>query len=171
VAGKTSRQALNSFLAPLQRALSCVTDAVLYCRLAPGARLDGTATLLPQTRLKAVTETFYLSVTLYFRFIEGTGAPGPYRVTTTAYYYSLFDSDEREIIAYHWHPHGDIAFPHLHICAGARIGRADLRDAHIPTGRIALEDLLRMAITEFGVVPRRDDWREALAQTQAASEQ
>ncbi|SPF43243.1 hypothetical protein SBA4_3010004 [Candidatus Sulfopaludibacter sp. SbA4] len=83
-----------------------------------------------------------------------------------AYYYSLLDAAEKGIIAYHWHPHGNVAFPHLHIGSGARVGRVDLRNAHIPTGRIAMENLLRMVITEFGVAPRRGDWPDVLAQSQ-----
>jgi hypothetical protein len=114
--------------------------------------------------LKAAADTFYLTVALHFRITEETGTRRGYRVTTTAYYYALLDAGEKEIIAYHWHPHGDVAFPHLHICSGAKVGRVEMRNAHIPTGRIALEDLLRMTITEFGVVTRRDDWPEILGQ-------
>jgi hypothetical protein len=124
----------------------------------------GAATLFPRIRLKAIAETFYLTVAMHFLVMEEASARGPYRVTTTAYYYSLLDAAEKEIIAYHWHPHSDVAFPHLHICSGARVGRVDLRNAHIPRGRIALEDLLRMVITEFGVTPRRRDWPDVLAQ-------
>lgn len=170
MAGKTAREAVDRFLAPLQRALSCVTNAVLQCKLPAKPSLHSAATLFPQIRLKAATETFYLTVALHFLVIDEASARGRYRVKTTAYYYSLLDAGEKEIIAYHWHPHSDVAFPHLHICSGARVGRVDLRNAHIPTGRVALEDFLRMAITEFGVTPRRDDWLDVLAQAQAAYE-
>jgi hypothetical protein len=40
------------------------------------------------------------------------------------------------------------------------MGRPELINAHFPTGRIALEDVLRLAITEFGVRPPRSDWAE-----------
>lgn len=41
--------------------------------------------------------------------------------------------------------------------------------AHLPTGRIAVEEFLRIAITEFGAHPRRDGWEEILERTQAAT--
>lgn len=170
MAGKTPRQAVDQFLTPLQRALSCITDAVLQCRVPTRASVHGAANLAPLTRLKAGAETFHLTVELHFRIVEDAGPRGPYRLTTIKYSYSLLDADEKEILAYHWHPDGDVAFPHLHIGCGARAARIELHKAHIPTGRIALEDLLRMAINEFGIEPRRDDWRDVLAKTQAAYE-
>lgn len=133
--------------------------------------LSGAAALPPQTRIKATAENFHLTAAVRFRVTEEAGTRDPYRVTTTAYYYSLLDAAEKEIIAYHWHPHGNVTFPHLHICSGARVGRADLRNAHIPTGRVSMADLLRMVITEFGVAPRRADWADVLAQSQTAYEQ
>jgi hypothetical protein len=45
---------------------------------------------------------------------------------------------------------------------GSGVGREELQKAHIPTGRVELEDVLLLAIREFGVRPRRDDWEEIL---------
>lgn len=42
---------------------------------------------------------------------------------------------------------------------------------HIPTGRVSLEDVLRLAIAEFGVQGQRADWREVIGGTQAKFEQ
>jgi hypothetical protein len=36
---------------------------------------------------------------------------------------------------------------------------------HIPTGRVALEDVIRLAVEEFHVEPRRADWNEVLIRT------
>lgn len=58
----------------------------------------------------------------------------------------------------------------MHLGPGAEIGFAPLHRAHLPTGRIAIEDLLRIAITEFGARPRRTDWQEVLDQTQGGYE-
>jgi hypothetical protein len=33
---------------------------------------------------------------------------------------------------------------------------------HIPTGRVAFEEVVRLLITELRVEPNRDDWREIL---------
>jgi hypothetical protein len=78
--------------------------------------------------------------------------------------------DSREIIAFHRHPiqDGAAATPHVHI-GPAATGRdaaflpGRFHKTHIPTGNIALEDVIRMLITEFGVEPRRADWESVLA--------
>ncbi|SPF43244.1 hypothetical protein SBA4_3010005 [Candidatus Sulfopaludibacter sp. SbA4] len=67
--GKTPRRAVDSFLAPLQRALSCFTDSVLQCKL-PLAGLNGAAALPPQARIKATAEHLHLTAAVHFRVIE-----------------------------------------------------------------------------------------------------
>ena len=96
---------------------------------------------------------------------------------TAAYQYGVDDTNGREMFAYHWHPHVEgVAYPHLHISRGAVMQAFDavrlspsrnalqpqLADAHLPTRRIALEDVLRLLIEQFAVVPRRGDWDAAL---------
>jgi hypothetical protein len=84
-------------------------------------------------------------------------------VLTTGYLYQL-RAGERELLAYHWHPRGlsPHTDPHMHLGAAAELGFADLGTAHLPTGRIGLEHVLRLAIRDLGVEPRRGDWREVL---------
>ena len=53
-------------------------------------------------------------------------------------------------------------FPHMRLGAVFGAGREEFQKAPIPTDRVELEDVLLMAIREFGVRPRRDDWREIL---------
>ena len=60
--------------------------------------------------------------------------------------------------------------PHLHLGAGAEVGRRDLASAHLPTGLITLEDLFRLAITDLGVRPLRRDWSEILDRTRRSRE-
>lgn len=120
---------------------------------------------------------FGLSIIHVYRIVQPRER-GHWKVQTAAYQYALDDADEREIFAYHWHPHiEDVPYPHLHISRGA-VPRAiatgvelsltqnpllpQLADAHFPTRRIALEDMLRLLIEQFGVVPAREDWDEAL---------
>jgi hypothetical protein len=90
---------------------------------------------------------------------------------TTAYRYRLLDAREREILAYHWHPIGRsaVAYPHMHLSSrigsielGPGIGSVRLADMHLPTGPVALADVVRLLITEFSVVPRRSDWEAVL---------
>lgn len=106
-----------------------------------------------------------------YRLEEGKGERGPWKVSTLAYYHSLEDEDGREIVAYQWHPEqGSIDFPHLHIGTGVGASLGSVHKYHFPTGRVSLEDVLRLAIREFQVQPVRADWEEVLRETQAAYE-
>ncbi|CAA9563974.1 MAG: hypothetical protein AVDCRST_MAG73-3986 [uncultured Thermomicrobiales bacterium] len=48
----------------------------------------------------------------------------------------------------------------MHI--GGALGGIPFAKLHVPTGPIALQDILRFAIVELGVAPRRAGWREVL---------
>ncbi len=84
------------------------------------------------------------------------------------YAYSLDDADGREILAYHWDPRrsSHVRRPHLHLGAGARLGREDLLGSHLPTGFVAVQDLLLFAIRDLGVRPLRPDWESVLEQAE-----
>ena len=45
--------------------------------------------------------------------------------------------------------------------------RDELTRAHLPTGGVTLAAFLRMAIRDFGVEPRRDDWQNVLEHNEA----
>ncbi|HUG14572.1 MAG TPA: hypothetical protein VMM78_06090 [Thermomicrobiales bacterium] len=90
-------------------------------------------------------------------------------MSVTSYLYVLEFRNGTEIVAYHWHPESpsEAAEPHLHI--GSAAARADsavrpreLHKVHFPTGPVALEQVLRLAISEFGVAPRGADWDAVL---------
>ncbi len=79
----------------------------------------------------------------------------------------MLDREDREILAFHWHPIGlsDVTDPHIHLSSKLNpidMGRDQdplpLAGMHIPTGFVTLEDVVRLLITEFGITPRRDDW-------------
>lgn len=78
------------------------------------------------------------------------------------YRYVLLNQEHRELLSYHWHPAGQspVVTPHLHVAC--RAGNADLSKVHLPTGPVTLVDVIRCAITEFGVQPLRADWRAVL---------
>jgi len=105
-----------------------------------------------------------LSVQVFARVSEQAGQ-APWTVSPFGYSYALRESQGPEILAYHWHPgrRSPIDSPHLHLGAGSGVGREELQKAHIPTGRVELEDVLLMAIREFGVRSRREDWEEILS--------
>jgi hypothetical protein len=94
-------------------------------------------------------------------------------VTITSYHYTLEEANGSEIISFQWHPTGSgaLPYPHVHLGHAAAVGRAELEDAHIPTGRVALEQVLRFAIEAFKLRPRRSDWRDVLFGTRRRFEQ
>jgi hypothetical protein len=120
----------------------------------------------------------------HYRIVRPTER-GPYKVQTAAYYYALEDQDGREILAYHWHP-SQPQYPHLHVGPGAvdsqwlaaverspqtNALRPDLMGAHLPTGRIALEDVVELVLDQFQVAPKRArHWRQTLTRSRAAFE-
>lgn len=87
------------------------------------------------------------------------------------YAYRLCEPGGREILVYHWHPEGlsSVTRPHIHLSSRIRPIPLDpvglmlpLANHHIPTGQIALADVVRYLIAEAGVEPRRPDWAEIL---------
>ena len=103
------------------------------------------------------TSRLALSVRIGFRVLETPGERRPWEASIVAYRYTLEDRAGQEILSYHWHPEGrsDVSVPHLHLGPGATEGRvlADLAAAHLPTGYISLQAVLRLAIAELGVRP------------------
>jgi hypothetical protein len=95
--------------------------------------------------------------------------PRQYRIATLGYNYAILNQRFREILSFHWHPEqrSPEHEPHLHV--GSAIIDVDAADfgkgfsgMHIPTGKIALAQVVRMLLTEFNVVPNRQDWDATL---------
>lgn len=100
------------------------------------------------------------------------------RVTTVSYEYYVLDTQDAELLAFHWAPRPQFRgpdFPHLHVSApltiktgrfgGSRQSRLDT--VHIPTGRISLESVIRLLVDELNVQARFHDWEERLKRTEA----
>jgi hypothetical protein len=123
--------------------------------------VDGTL-LLEETLPRG--EGLRISLLQTYRIVE-TDDPerGPLKVSTRAYTYTLEDADEREIVAFHWHPAGrsPVTRPHLHLGPGCGV-EAAVSKVHFPTGRISVGDFLWTLIDGFDVPARRDDWQNVL---------
>jgi hypothetical protein len=152
LAGRTPPEAVAAFVEPLQQAISCVSPAVL--QVAGGYRPAAHPHALvladgePQP-LRAEAE-LALRVAQQYRIVEDTESRGPWKVQTAAYSY-VVNLGDQELLAYQWNPLGGgrVTRPHLHVggAAGELIG--DFRRLHLPTGRIALEDVLRLLVEEL----------------------
>ena len=102
----------------------------------------------------------HLRVRLRVRLSRAEPPRGLWDATTAAYEYRVSDQDDREIVAYHWHPAGQshVQTPHLHLGPGAEIGHAPLLRAHLPTGDVPIQDVLRLAIETFEAESAHHDW-------------
>lgn len=103
-----------------------------------------------------------------------------FAVRVNSYFYGLSrivrSGAEQELLHFHWERQLAAGHPyppgHLHIGVGllARptpIRPGDFHHAHIPTGRISLESVIRFAIIELGVNPLNPDWIQILDDTEA----
>ncbi len=166
--GRTPSEAVDNFLAPLRRALSRITDQHLSVSRDgykpsttghPHGLLLGKGEPLSLRALDG--QRFGLSGSISYNVVE-TSDPdrGPWKVQIKAYRYHVLTADGTESVLFHWHPDGqsNVDSPHLHV------GNAELRPdavisrkAHIPSGRVALEQVIQLLLREYQVVPRRDD--------------
>lgn len=149
-----------AFRSSLQRVIDSVSPAVFTLR-------SGGLILSDEPVPFGRDRAFRFSVSL-FVVVEPTPNERRARVRTVGYAYTLHDRALRELLAYHWHPSGPspVVWPHVHL--GLGLVRSELArpfvGAHLPTGSVTLTAVLRAAITDLGVEPLRDDWRERLAE-------
>jgi hypothetical protein len=76
--------------------------------------------------------------------------------------FALQNAEGEDALAYHWHPQSisRVTWPHLHVGV---VGHPFMSArTHVPTGNVALADVVRLAIEAFDVSPRRADWRTVL---------
>jgi hypothetical protein len=163
LAARSRHAAADGFVRSLQRALSCVTNSVLYESRQTGARqavtLADDPVQLSSTR--GSREALRLSVIHQYEAVRQGRA---WRVSSRAYYYRVDAPDGAELLSWHWHPAATVKRPHLHVAA------LDRR-RHLPTGRVSLEAVLRLLLTEFDVRPQRPDWEGVLVANETVFEQ
>ena len=152
-------------LESLQRLVSCVTPSVVVAELHHPAPVPLSATMNDGEPVSLRGDSrFQLALRQSF-IVDDSAQSSPLQVVVRSYSYEIHDSDGREVLLYHWHPRGNshVEIPHLHLERGAEVGRAEVRDAHLPTGEVSLTSFLRTLIEEMGVQPLRADWESILA--------
>lgn len=84
-----------------------------------------------------------------------------FQARVSGYEITLLTEHLTEFLAFHWHPHGQsrVTAPHIHVATTAPV---DLSKAHIPSGEVTFQQVLRFAIEELGVESLRQDWRTVL---------
>lgn len=165
--GSSRSEAREAFLEPLRRCLSCVTKAILLVSTSarPG---DIEAFALSEDPLdlsSTVAGALRLRLRQQYRLVKDDAAPRSQRwhVSTAAYSYRLEGADGQELVSWHWHPQTGVNYPHAHVNTGPVI----TAKAHLPTGRVSVESVLRMLLLDLGVPPQRGDWAEVLDTAEA----
>ena len=166
--GATPSAASRALRDTLQQALACVTLTVLASGTVEDVqRLRAISRLVPGDGASPIT----LTIQHWHRTVTDPARPARERwhAATTGYVYALDDADGREIVSYHWHPHGrsHVSEPHLHLGAGAGALRHELTKAHLLTGAVTPVVILRLTIEAFSVRPHRADWPSVLDRAQA----
>jgi hypothetical protein len=166
------RDAVDAHRNTVQRAISCVTPATIVIRRSFGNDPDLRPVVLNNGLPVPIDSR--LSITAS-QIVDTNALVDSDRQHSTVYvvgyHYTMLDRSGIEIVSYQWHPHapGGIDVPHVHFGpASARpdssLRPGELHKVHFPTGFVALEDIIRLAIVEFGAEPRRSDWRDILSQ-------
>lgn len=176
MAGRTPREAIDAFLEPFKAIVGCVTDDGFVVRggWSPGeqqsAYFQDDFAILNRRNGQA------LKLAVHHRFVvrQADDPRGPWTTSTVEYIYEVSDERDDPIAAWHWHPAsaqpGDAAhWPHLH-AYGTR-DTLTLHRLHLPTGRVAIEAVVRFSIADLDVVPRRADWSAALDRHEATFRQ
>ena len=111
---------------------------------------------------------FSLGVRLWYRIFEDRTRHEPWSVITEGYDYKVQERSGQTILTFYLHAARGylVTYPLLHV--GGRTSPVELSKVHVPTGRITLPAVVRMAITELGVEPLRGDWGEVLERAEAA---
>ena len=141
---------------------------MLSTRRLAGEDLFALLFLTESRRVKVNRRRLWISIAIELRTNiddEGEG----WRTHVLKYAFSVF-GDERgttEWLAYHFHPRGGSAEPHLHVNASPEWARKGLRKQHLVTGRAPVEGFVEMLITEFGAVPLKTNWKRELTRTRA----
>jgi hypothetical protein len=136
--------------------LSCITHAQFFVAgRSPGEIEALTVSEDPLTLQSGRIGTVQLELGHQFRVVQDEDG---WHVSTTAYRYHLLDGEGRELVAWHWHPAGTgDGRPHIHVPAGPIDRRV-----HVPTGRVSIESVFRMLLTDLQIRPRREDYAQVL---------
>ena len=163
--GRTAHEVEANYLDNLQRLVSCVTPSVVTAELHQPFPVPHSATISDgDPVLMSGASRLQLAFRQSF-IIEESEQDSSWRVVVGSYSYEVHDADGSEVLLYHWHPRGNspVVIPHLHLKQGTGVIREVVRDAHLPTGEVSLNAVLRVLIKEMGVNPRRPDWESILA--------
>jgi hypothetical protein len=165
-ASRTPAEAVERYRGRIVRLLSCVTSAHTTVSGYHASDLPHRLSLADGDPVRLRGELrLALDATEQYRVYEDADG---WHVEIVGYLYAV-QYEGRELVAYHWHPHGDspITWPHMHVGADIRVGDRWLGKVHLPTGAVALECVVALAIAELGAEPLREDWERLIGEAVA----
>lgn len=149
--GRNPNEAWRAFKEPIERAVGAIDQAI---RLVTKVHTvsDGELRIL-KTEEPGLSfgPAHLLSIALHVVPIEQDDRQ--WRMTTRKYDYTLTERarPNKVVIGWHWHPRSrrsGVSNPHMHIPTANAFPTK-----HLPTGRVALEDVLLFGLDELGVTP------------------
>jgi hypothetical protein len=170
-------EATDEFVARLRVTAACVTDRPLAHTGYRPADVPYVMGFAPRgqpvvLRTEADVRRILFDFSIEYQVIPEVGVRGSFEVRLVGYVFELLDMSNRELFAWHWHPSGNsrVTRPHVHLpsrIAPLELGRGleplKLADFHIPSGHVALADVVWFLIAEAGIRPRKRDWEAILA--------
>lgn len=161
--GRTPYEAVEAFLQPLRRTISCIASAQL--NPSPGGRQKtGKVHALvvnwnEPLELRSDRYKYLFSARMKYEIVKtDPDQPGRWRVSTRAYDYEIQLDSGEVVVRYHWHP-DTRPTPHMHVGQKQLSPGAVLsQKSHLSTSRVPLEAVIRMCIGELHVKYLRDDW-------------
>jgi hypothetical protein len=165
--GRKPHEAYEAFIAPIRAAVAVLGTAHVTVggrRFDPGS--DHAWALNRAQGMDVGPLRLRADMRFTFREDPDLGAT-PWRVSTLGYRYTIEDRGSgHELVAWHWHPDGGRSpqpDPHLHLGHELLTTDAALQGRHhLPSGRVAFEQVVQSLIEDFKVTPTRDDWKKTL---------
>lgn len=163
--GRNELAAWRAFKQPIERAVGCLD---MTARLVERRFDDGLRFIASSREGISVTKALRLRFSMQ---LEPVQAEGVWRMTTRKYDYTISPSaaPATVVFGWHWHPESrrsPIRYPHVHVPAATAFSTR-----HIPTGRVALEDVIEFAFADLGAVPAYAGAREVLDEVSAIHKQ
>lgn len=166
---RTKAKALDRYKSVLQKSLTCLSPTLIWNTAAAERGERGEFVLLlsdsPLRLNRLESEPLYFTATQNFHMEKDHRFTGEWKVKTDRYEYTLSFSPNLspELLAWHWHP-GSKPEPHLHAHLEGPDPRLD--KVHLPTGRVAFEEIVRCLIQDLEVRPARQNWENVLRDTE-----
>jgi hypothetical protein len=179
--GRRTEEALDAFLDRVRHTAACITALPILINRTGDPGQPYEARFAPRggparLRTDSGRRIIFFEFTFSLNVVQPVDPRTNQAVNLVSYEQRILDRDDREILAFHWHPSGlsDITDPHMHLSSRLNpieMGRNQeplpLADMHIPTGFVTLEDVVRLLISEFGIRPRHTGWDAILRANRA----